>query len=379
MPSLAVRTDTEARQQQAFFPADRSATPYVRPIHSIDHEHHPTKSSTSAPGSNLVAGELGSRLRRSSCCSTNARGIANVGLCRERPRLRGELAGRYTQVKPLLPTTPSSRADIAMLEAETRAGDRTNWRFLLTERAEAPAGLRVGTQAQGHRVAAGDQRASRTHRRPGRSGAPLRRRSHARSDCAALFYSRAASIYGGTTEVQKDILAAIADKANMNFELNEDQAALAESLSRLLADRYGFEKRRALTASGAAHDEKTWAGLAELGLTALPVPEAPAASVAVRATCCPRCRPSAARSMEPFLASAVLAGTALRLGADEAMQTRLLPGMASGDRVGRAHDEPAGRHAPLWWRRVPNARTAAGSSTASSPTCPPEVWRGTSS
>ena len=60
----------------------------------------------------------------------------------------------------------------------------------------------------------------------------------------------------------------------MNFELNEDQAALAESLSRLLADRYGFEKRRALTASGAAHDEKTWAGLAELGLTALPVPEA---------------------------------------------------------------------------------------------------------
>ena len=32
----------------------------------------------------------------------------------------------------------------------------------------------------------------------------------------------------------------------MNFELNEDQAALAESLSRLLADRYGFEKRRAL-------------------------------------------------------------------------------------------------------------------------------------
>lgn len=53
----------------------------------------------------------------------------------------------------------------------------------------------------------------------------------------------------------------------MNFELNEDQAALAESLSRLLADRYGFEKRRALTASGAAHDEKTWAGLAEMGLT----------------------------------------------------------------------------------------------------------------
>ena len=35
----------------------------------------------------------------------------------------------------------------------------------------------------------------------------------------------------------------------MNFELNEEQSALAESLSRLLADRYGFEKRRALVAA----------------------------------------------------------------------------------------------------------------------------------
>lgn len=136
----------------------------------------------------------------------------------------------------------------------------------------------------------------------------------------------------------------------MNFELNEDQAALTESLSRLLADRYGFEKRRALAAAGAAHDETTWAGLVELGLTALPVPEPLGGFGGGARDLLPAMHAfGRALSMEPFLASAVLAGAALRLGADEAMQTRLLPGMARGEIVAAwAHDEPAGRHAPLW-------------------------------
>ncbi|OUL99621.1 acyl-CoA dehydrogenase family protein [Variovorax sp. JS1663] len=136
----------------------------------------------------------------------------------------------------------------------------------------------------------------------------------------------------------------------MNFELNEDQSALAQSLSRLLADRYAFEKRRTLAASGAAHDEKTWAGLAELGLTALPVPEAHGGFGGGARDLLPVMQAfGRSLSMEPYLASTVLAGTALRLGADEATQARLLPGLASGERVlAWAHDEPAGRHAPLW-------------------------------
>jgi len=136
----------------------------------------------------------------------------------------------------------------------------------------------------------------------------------------------------------------------MNFELNDEQSALAESLSRLLADRYGFEKRRALAASGAAHDEKTWAGLGELGLTALPVPEAHGGFGGGARDLLPVMQAfGRSLSMEPFLASSVLAGTALHLGANEAMRGRLLPGLASGELVlAWAHDEPAGRHAPLW-------------------------------
>ena len=136
----------------------------------------------------------------------------------------------------------------------------------------------------------------------------------------------------------------------MNFELNDEQAALAESLSRLLADRYAFEKRRTLVAAGAAHDTAAWAGLAELGLTALPLPEAHGGFGGGARDLLPVMQAlGRSLSMEPFLASTVLAGTALRLGAGEAMQAELLPGLASGARVlAWAHDEPAGRHAPRW-------------------------------
>jgi pimeloyl-CoA dehydrogenase len=136
----------------------------------------------------------------------------------------------------------------------------------------------------------------------------------------------------------------------MNFELNEDQSALAQSLSRLLADRCTFEQRRALVASDAAHDPKTWAALAALGLTALPVPEALGGFGGGARDLLPVMQAlGRSLSMEPYLASAVLAGTALRLGGDEAVQARLLPGLASGELVlAWAHDEAAGRHAPLW-------------------------------
>jgi len=45
----------------------------------------------------------------------------------------------------------------------------------------------------------------------------------------------------------------------MQFELNDEQSALRDSLARLLADRYGFERRRALANSPEGHCQQTWA------------------------------------------------------------------------------------------------------------------------
>jgi alkylation response protein AidB-like acyl-CoA dehydrogenase len=59
----------------------------------------------------------------------------------------------------------------------------------------------------------------------------------------------------------------------MDFEFKEEQLQLADALKRWIARDYGFETRRKIVASSAGTSEQAWATLAELGLTALPVPE----------------------------------------------------------------------------------------------------------
>ena len=60
----------------------------------------------------------------------------------------------------------------------------------------------------------------------------------------------------------------------MDFNFKEEQLQLADALRRWIARDYGFEARRAIVASEAGISTAAWARLAELGLTALPVPEA---------------------------------------------------------------------------------------------------------
>jgi alkylation response protein AidB-like acyl-CoA dehydrogenase len=59
----------------------------------------------------------------------------------------------------------------------------------------------------------------------------------------------------------------------MDFNFKEEQLQLADALKRWIARDYGFEARREIVRSAAGTSERAWATLAELGLTALPVPE----------------------------------------------------------------------------------------------------------
>jgi alkylation response protein AidB-like acyl-CoA dehydrogenase len=59
----------------------------------------------------------------------------------------------------------------------------------------------------------------------------------------------------------------------MDFNFKEEQLQLADALKRWIARDYGFETRREIVRSQAGTSERAWATLAELGLTALPVPE----------------------------------------------------------------------------------------------------------
>lgn len=59
----------------------------------------------------------------------------------------------------------------------------------------------------------------------------------------------------------------------MNFNYKEEQQQFADALKRWIGRDYGFEQRRAIVASEKGVSDEAWATLAELGMTALPVPE----------------------------------------------------------------------------------------------------------
>ncbi len=132
----------------------------------------------------------------------------------------------------------------------------------------------------------------------------------------------------------------------MDFDLTQEQQLLADTVQRFLSQRYGFEARRAILKSKEGWSREVWAGLAELGLLTLQVPEehggmapAPVETLLAMAAF------GKALLLEPFLASAVL-GTALvrALGSPEQRQA-LLGKMAAGEVIAvPAHGEAWARH-----------------------------------
>lgn len=136
----------------------------------------------------------------------------------------------------------------------------------------------------------------------------------------------------------------------MQFELNEEQQALAESLSRLLDDHYGFEKRRAIAGSEAGWSEAAWGQLAELGVTAMGIPESFGGLGGGAGDRLPVIQAfGRALLLEPYLASSVLAATAVLSAGSEAQKDDLLPSLAHGEvRMAWAHDEVQARHDALW-------------------------------
>ena len=58
----------------------------------------------------------------------------------------------------------------------------------------------------------------------------------------------------------------------MNFDLNEEQQLLADSIRRFIANDYRFEARQRIVASAAGYSAEIWTTMAEMGLLALPLP-----------------------------------------------------------------------------------------------------------
>src|SRR2546423_13485974 len=56
----------------------------------------------------------------------------------------------------------------------------------------------------------------------------------------------------------------------MNFDYNEEQQLLADSVRRFIREDYDFESRKKIVASAGGWSEQVWGTFAEMGLLGLP-------------------------------------------------------------------------------------------------------------
>src|SRR5271163_617570 len=132
----------------------------------------------------------------------------------------------------------------------------------------------------------------------------------------------------------------------MDFEYTEEQRLLRESLDRLLGDGYGFDKRKAYLAEPDGYSQTMWQQYAELGLLGLPFAEehggfggGPVDAMIVMEAF------GRVLALEPYLATVVLAGTALGHAGSAAQNAALVPRIVDGSlRLAVAHGERQARY-----------------------------------
>jgi len=132
----------------------------------------------------------------------------------------------------------------------------------------------------------------------------------------------------------------------MDFEYTEEQRLLRESLDRLLGDSYGFDKRKAYLAEPEGYGAAMWGQYAELGLLGLPFAEehggfggGPVDVMIVMEAF------GRVLALEPYLATVVLAGTALGHAGSAAQNEAIVPQIVDGSlRLAVAHGERQARY-----------------------------------
>jgi alkylation response protein AidB-like acyl-CoA dehydrogenase len=133
----------------------------------------------------------------------------------------------------------------------------------------------------------------------------------------------------------------------MDFDYSEEQTLFSDSLRKLLEDTYSdTERRKVLAQEDGFHSETLWQSYAELGLLGLTFPEemggfgGSAIDVMVAEIEFGRFL-----SLEPYLASVILGGGALRLGGTAEQQSRLIEPMIAGElKLACAFGEPQSRY-----------------------------------
>jgi alkylation response protein AidB-like acyl-CoA dehydrogenase len=131
----------------------------------------------------------------------------------------------------------------------------------------------------------------------------------------------------------------------MNFEYSDEQQQLADSVRKFLAQAYGFEQRKAILGSASGTSDQVSATFAEMGLTAIALPEADGGFgggaidlMPVMEAC------GEALVVEPLL-DQIVAGRLLSRAGTTAQRAALLPGLIDGSTtLAFAYLEPGRRY-----------------------------------
>ncbi|MDM0015335.1 acyl-CoA dehydrogenase family protein [Variovorax sp. J22P168] len=213
-----VRTEQAARKQDgiSFLLIDmKSPGITVRPIVSIDGQHHLNEvflDDVRVPVENLV-GEEGRGWDCAKYLLVSERvSVASVGQCWERLDYARELASRPRCGGTRLVDDAKFGGELAALGAEVRALELTAWRFLLDpDIGRTLPGFASVLKLKGSELI--QEITALLARVSGLAGLERRASDGAdalHADAATVsryFFHRATSIYGGSSEVQKDILA----------------------------------------------------------------------------------------------------------------------------------------------------------------------------
>jgi alkylation response protein AidB-like acyl-CoA dehydrogenase len=132
----------------------------------------------------------------------------------------------------------------------------------------------------------------------------------------------------------------------MNFDYNEEQQLLADSVRRFLQKDYDFEARRKIVGSEAGWSDRAWRTFAEMGLTGLPLsPDYGGFGGGAVDLMGVMEAFGEALVIEPYLPSVALAGRLISRAGNAEQKRALLPPLVEGQlKLAFAHSEKGARH-----------------------------------
>ena len=131
----------------------------------------------------------------------------------------------------------------------------------------------------------------------------------------------------------------------MDFELTDEQALLRNSLQRLLATEYSFERRQAMLRTAFGHSPALWKLLAEQGVLGAGLPEAHGGFGGPVETMIVMEEIGRGLVLEPYMSSVVVCGGLIADLGTEAEQREFLPRIIAGDCCAAlAHHEADARY-----------------------------------